>query len=169
MNRVKYEIRRATPSDAGGIAAAHADSIRSIGPRFYAADTVDAWSSGLTSELYVGAMKRGEVFWIAAGGRGGKSEVLGFSSHRVDEGHHGTSVYVRGDAARCGIGSALLRTAEAAASCAGAASIEIAASFAAVEFYKEQGFQETGRGELRLKSGHPMPCVFMRKSLTHGA
>lgn len=166
MKRIEYEIRRATPSDADGIAAAHSRSIRSIGPQFYAAETVNAWGSGLTSDLYMKAMEDGEVFWIAVGGLGGKQEVLGFSSHRVDEHQHGTSVYVRGEAARRGIGSALFRVAEAAARCAGAASIDIAASFAAVDFYKARGFEVVGRGEHRLQSRQPMPCVFMRKTLT---
>ena len=166
MKPIEYVIRRAAPSDAEDIAAAHADSIRSIGPRFYAAETVNAWGSGLTSDLYVKAMDSGEVFWIAVAGLGGKHEVLGFSSHRVDENQHGTSVYVRGEAARRGIGSALFRVAEASARRAGATSIDIVASLAAVEFYKVHGFEEVGRGEHRLQSGQPMPCVFMRKTLT---
>jgi putative acetyltransferase len=163
---IEYEIRRAAPSDAEDIAAAHADSIRSIGPQFYAADTVNAWGSGLTSGVYVKAMDYGEVFWIAIGTLSGKHEVLGFSFHRVDENQHGTSVYVRGEVARRGIGSALFRVAEAAARRAGATSIDIAASLAAVEFYKAHGFEEVGRGEHRLHSGQPMPCIFMRKGLT---
>ena len=36
---------------------------------------------------------------------------------------------------------------------------------AGVEFYRANGFIETGPGETRLKSGRPIACVFMRKSL----
>jgi putative acetyltransferase len=151
VKRIEYEIRRAIPSDAGDIAAAHADSIRSIGPQFYAAETVNDWGSGLTSDVYVKAMEYGEVFWIAVGGLGGTQEVLGFSSHRVDEHHHGTSVYVRGEAARRGIGSALFRIAEAAARRAGATSIDIAASLAAVEFYKAHGSRRSALGNIDSK------------------
>lgn len=96
---------------------------------------------------------------------GGKPEVLGFSSHRIDGDEHGTAVYVRGKAARQGVGSALFRVAEAAAVATGATSINIDASLAAVEFYKANGFEEVGRGEHRLWSGRPMACVFMRKKL----
>lgn len=165
MKPIEYEIRRATPSDADDIAAAHADSIRSIGPQFYASETVSDWGLGLTSDLYVKAMECGEAFWLAVGGPGGERAVLGFSSHRVDETQHGTSVYVRGAAARRGIGSALFRVAEATAKRAGATSIVIDASLAAVDFYGAHGFEEVGRGEHRLQSGHLMRCVYMRKTL----
>jgi putative acetyltransferase len=168
VKRIEYQIRRATASDATDIAAAHADSIRSIGPHFYGAETVNDWGSGLSSDVYVKAMECAEAFWIAVGGLGSKPEVLGFSSHRADEHQHGISVYVRGDAARQGIGSALFRVAEAAATRAGATTIDIAASLAAVAFYKAHGFEEVGRGEHRLQSGQSMPCVFMRKPLTIG-
>jgi hypothetical protein len=59
----------------------------------------------------------------------------------------------------------LYRLAEADAVSAGAESIAIDASLAAVEFYKAHGFEETGRGHHRLRSGCLMPCVFMRKAL----
>jgi GNAT superfamily N-acetyltransferase len=74
-------------------------------------------------------------------------------------------VYVRGRAVRRGIGTALLRLAEDHARAHGAKSIQIQASFAGVDFYKANGFEELGRGEARLLSGHSMPCVFMRKTL----
>lgn len=110
-------------------------------------------------------MARGEVFFIAVGEPGGKPEVLGFSSHRIDEDAHGTAVYVTGKAARLGLGSALFRAAEASAIAAGATSLDIDASLAAVEFYKANGFEEVGRGEHPLSSGRTMACVFMRKKL----
>lgn len=160
-----FKIRIANKSDAANIAAAHYDSIVSIGPSFYSLEIVNDWASGLTADLYVKAMKQGETFFIAIPEQS-KHEVLGFSSHRIDENHHGTAVYVRGNAARSGVGSALYRSAEAAARFAGATTIEIDSSLAAVAFYKSQGFEELGKGEHRLESGTLMPCVFMRKILT---
>ena len=161
-----FEVRRAGPGNADAIAAAHIDSIVSIGPRFYDADTVRAWSAHLTPALYANAMARGEEMFIAIDRRGDANAVLGFSSHRVDDGVHRTAIYIRGDAARRGIGSALFKAAEAAAIAAGATSLEIDASLAAVDFYKTLGFEETGRGTHALRSGHAMACVFMRKNLT---
>jgi GNAT superfamily N-acetyltransferase len=158
--------RRATPEDAAAIASAHADSIRSIGPLFYTPEVVEAWGAGLTPDIYVTAMAGGEAFFVATGVLDGQAVILGFSTHRIDDDEDGVSVYVRGVAARQGIGTGLLRLAEEHARAHGAASIQIQASLAGVDFYRSNGFEETGRGEAQLMSGRSMPCVFMRKVLT---
>ena len=147
------------------MAAAHLDSINSIGPQYYPPDVVRDWGAGVTSDLYLRAMEGGEVFFIAVGEPDGDPMVLGFSSHRIDDGIHGVSVYVRGGVARRGIGSALLGAAEADAVAGGATSIQIDGSLAAVEFYKKHGYVELRRGIIDLSTGHQMPCVFMRKTL----
>ncbi|OFW25581.1 MAG: hypothetical protein A3H97_03095 [Acidobacteria bacterium RIFCSPLOWO2_02_FULL_65_29] len=159
------ETRKAHPYDAEAILAAHLDSIRSIGPRFYSSEIVDAWVAGLTANVYVNAMEGGEVFFIAVGPLNGESAVLGFASHRVDDDQDGASVYVRGMASRCGIGTKLLGLAEEHARANGAKSIKIQASLAGVAFYQANGFEEIGRGEALLMTGQSMPCIFMRKLL----
>ncbi|MCI0719067.1 MAG: GNAT family N-acetyltransferase [Acidobacteria bacterium] len=161
-----FELRCARPSDADDIAVAHRDSIRSIGPGFYPPEVVGAWAAGLTGDVYVKAMEGGEVFFIAIGAIDRTPAVLGFASdYLIEDARYGTSVYVRGAAARRGIGSALLRLAEADAIAKGATSIHVEASLAGVEFYKANGFEEVARGETRLMSGRPIACVFMRKPL----
>jgi putative acetyltransferase len=162
---MNFEIRRAGLTDVDEMAAAHLDSIRSIGPQYYTAAIVTDWGALVKGELYANAMARGEVFFVAVGELGSKPAVLGFSSHRIDGQVHGTAVYVRGQAARLGIGSALFRAAEGSAKDAGATTIDIDASLAAVEFYKAHGFEELGRGAHPLRSGRSMACVFMRKQL----
>jgi len=162
---LEFTIRRAQPDDADDIAAAHLDSIRSIGPQYYPADIVNDWGARVKGALYVEAMGRGEVFFVAVGASDGRTSVLGFSSHGVDGDQHHAGVYVRGAATRSGVGSALLRTAEASAIAAGARSIDLESSLAAVEFYKANGFDEVGRGEHPLWSGRSMACAFMRKLL----
>jgi ribosomal protein S18 acetylase RimI-like enzyme len=162
----EFETRRADPADAEAIALAHVDSIRSIGPRVYPPNVVDDWAAGLTAEVYVKAMEAGEAFFIAISNIEDEPVVLGFASdYSIDGPQHGTSVYVRGIAARRGIGTALLHLAEAHAIARGATSIHVKASLAGVEFYKANGFVEIGRGETRLMSGRPIACVFMRKAL----
>jgi ribosomal protein S18 acetylase RimI-like enzyme len=161
-----FETRRAGPSDAEAIELAHRDSIRSLGPAFYPANVVSDWQEGLHAGLYRKAMEAGEVFFIATAQLDEGAVVLGFASDYVIEGtRHGASVYVRGIAARRGIGSALLRLAEAHAVESGATSIHVEASLAGVEFYRANGFIETGRGDTPLMSGRPIACVFMRKEL----
>ena len=159
------QIRQAHTGDAQAIAAAHLDSIRSIGPAFYSPEVVEAWGAGLTPDLYVTAMGGGEAFFIATGDIEDEPAVLGFSTHRGDDAQDGASVYVRGRLVRRGIGTALLRVAEAHAVAHGATTIQIQASLAGVEFYKANGFEELGHGQAQLLSGHSMPCVFMRKRL----
>ena len=166
MTLGEVQTRRAHAGDAEAIAAAHLDSIRSIGPTFYPPDVVEAWGAGLTPDIYVNAMEGGETFFIATGHLDGQPAVLGFSTYRVDDAQDGASVYVRGEATRRGIGTALLRLAEAHALTHGATTIQIQASLAGIEFYRANGFEETGRGEALLMSGRSMPCVFMRKLLT---
>ena len=146
------------------MAAAHLDSIRSIGARYYPPDVVNDWAARVAGALYRDAMARGEVFFIAVVESGGP-EVLGFSSYGLDGDKHHAGVYVRGSASRVGVGTALLRAAEEAAIAAGAGSIQLDSSLAAVEFYKANGFEETGRGRHRLWSGRAMDCVFMRKTI----
>ena len=91
------------------------------------------------------------------------ADFIESSIHTAEE--DGASVYVRGAAARRGIGTALFHLAEQHARAHGATAIHIQASLAGVEFYKKNGFEETGRGEATLPSGQSMPCVFMRKRL----
>lgn len=159
-------LRRATEGDAAAIALAHADSIQTLGPRFYPADVIEAWSGGLTPDLYARAMQCGEAFFIATAPVDGGEVVLGFATHRVDDEQDGASVYVCGRAARQGIGTALLQLAEGHARAHGATSIQIQASLAGVDFYKANGFEELRPGKAVLMSGKSMPCVQMRKLLT---
>jgi putative acetyltransferase len=164
MHEPEFEIRRATPADAEAIAVAHLDSIRSIGPAYYDAAVVDDWGARVEPGIYIRAIQGGEAFFIAIDPRH-PDVVLGFSSHHVDGTDHGVGVYVRGSAARRGIGSALLQRAEQEAIARGASRLQLDASLAAVDFYRSHGFEERGRGAHRLRSGRTMPCVFMTKSL----
>jgi GNAT superfamily N-acetyltransferase len=162
-----FETRQAHPSDAEHIAVAHRDSIRTLGPLFYPPNVVDDWAHGLTADLYMNAMAGGEVFFIAVAEISGTQAVLGFASDYPRDGtRHGTSVYVRGNVARRGIGTVLLKRAEVEAIARGATSVHVEASLAGVEFYRANGFVEISRGETHLKSGRPIACVFMEKILT---
>jgi GNAT superfamily N-acetyltransferase len=162
----ELETRLAEQSDADEIALAHRDSIRSLGPAFYPPTVVDDWQSGLSGDVYVKAMTGGEAFFIATGKVEGTAMVLGFAStYRIEGATYGASVYVRGIAARRGIGSTLFGLAEAHAIANGATRIRVEASLAGVEFYKASGFADEGRGETHLMSGRPIACVFMGKDL----
>ena len=168
MTPAGVELRRARPADAEAMAAAHVDSIRSLGPAGYTADAVDAWAAAVRPQMYLDAMAAGEVFFIAVAVAVAVAErsVLGFASDRPDEQHDGASVYVRGAAARRGLGSALWRLAEDHARARGAAAITVEASLVAESFYRRHGFEELSRGVALLGNGAEMPCIVMRKTLT---
>jgi GNAT superfamily N-acetyltransferase len=83
----------------------------------------------------------------------------------MESGLHRTAIYVRGDATRKGVGTALVATAEEAARRNGATEIHVDASLAAVKFYEANGFEILGSGEHTLRNGRAMACVFMRKAL----
>jgi hypothetical protein len=117
------ETRLASAADADGIAAAHLDSIRTIGARFYSPEVVEDWAARISSDRYVKAMENGETFYIAVGTENGKPEVLGFASHRVENSQHRTAVYMKRSASRSGVGSTLFRLAEGNAVALGAGSI----------------------------------------------
>jgi putative acetyltransferase len=159
------QIRPAVLTDADQIAAAHVDSISSLGTKAYGADVISAWGAPRDGERYRRAMEDGELFFVAISS-GDKQTVLGFSSYRVEDGKHRTAIYVRGDAARMGVGTALFQEAETAAREHGAKEIHVDASLAAVRFYKEHGFEELAAGQHRLNNGALMDCVFMRKKLS---
>jgi ribosomal protein S18 acetylase RimI-like enzyme len=161
------DLRQATAADLDGMAEAHRDSIRHLGGGFYAEPIIAEWAGVVSAELYLDAMNRGEVFFIATGTIAAQALVLGFSSDYVIRGTtHGTSAYVRPAAARRRIASRLLTMAESFGRGRGATSIEIASSLGAVDFYRAHGFVDTGRGDVPLPSGFRMPCVFMRKDLS---
>ena len=141
--------RRVSPTNRMSTPSPTPIAIRSasIGPAFYPPDVVAAWAEGLAGDVYRQAMAGGEVFFVATGPLEGATPVLGFASDYLIEGAtHGTSAYVRGAVARQGIGSLLLRLAEAHAIGRGAMSLSIESSLAAVAFYQRHGFVEVSRG-----------------------
>lgn len=156
-----FVVRAAVPDDYDGIAEAHVDSIRTLGPAKYDADAVNDWAAVRTGEQYLRRAQNGAQLFVAVEG----DRILGFSDHRVERGLHRTAIYVRAEAARRGVGSALYGVAEAAARQTGATEIHVDASLVAVPFYLANGFEELGRGEYTLRSGRRIPCIRMRKRL----
>lgn len=69
-----FEVRRAGLEDVDKIAAAHLDSIRSIGTRFYSPEIVSDWGARLKTDLYVKA-------WAA--GKGSSSRLVSWTAVRV--------------------------------------------------------------------------------------
>jgi putative acetyltransferase len=161
-----YIIRRGGPADGDAIAATHLDSIWSLGVSAYAPEIVADWGAPRTGDRYREAMARGVAFFVAVAippvGDGG---VLGFSSYAVEGDMHRTAVYVRGSAARQGLGRVLFGAAEQAAREGGAEMLAIEAALGAVPFWLAMGFEPVGPRDHVTRGGHHMPCLLMHKRL----
>jgi putative acetyltransferase len=165
MDTFSFVVRRAGPTDADEIAVAHLHSIHTLGASAYAPDVVAVWGAPRDGARYRQSIENGELFFVAVAPDTPGERVLGFSTYRVEDGKHRTAIYVRGDAARAGVGTALFQTAEAAAREHGATEIHVDASLAAIGFYESQGFEQLAAGQHQLRDGVVMDCILMRKRL----
>jgi putative acetyltransferase len=73
--------------------------------------------------------------------------------------------YVAPQAARTGVGSALMHELERIARDNGLAHLQLDSSLTAEPFYLAHGYTVRGRGEHTLRSGRRMACVKMEKAL----
>ena len=159
-----FTIRRATPADADAIAAVHGDAVRTLGAADYSPEVVAEWGAPRPGTRVRDAMDRGGIFFVATEAND-REAVLGFSSYAVEGPLHRIAVYVRGDAARRGVGRAVYAAGEAVALGYGAEAISIEAALGAVPFWKAMGFEIGEQFDHTLATGRLMPCVRMRKPL----
>jgi len=152
-------IRRGTPDDALAILRIHRHSILSLGIAAYGLAEVESWAAGLVPERYVEAMNEGgETFIVAVAADG---DVAGFCSFREDE---VKGLYVAPTAARRGVGSALLRQAEAAIAAAGHG--RIGAALSGQAFYERRGYRVVERRGWKTRGGLVIAALAMEKMLT---
>ncbi len=161
-----FTIRRATAEDAAAIADVHGDAVRSLGAAHYPAEIIAEWGAPRPPKRVRDAMDRGGVFFVATNSEApGVESVLGFSSYAVEADMHRIAVYVRGSAARRGVGRAVYAAGESVAHAAGAQAIHIEAALGAIPFWTALGFETLDRFDHALPSGRFMPSVRMQKSL----
>ncbi len=159
-----FTFRRAVPTDAAAIQGVRLESIRTLGPLVYTPEQVEGWAVGKTIEAYADQIGQGHVITtVAVEGE----KMLGWGDYHFDAktGTHRIGVYVRGSAARQGVGRAVFQAAELLARAAGAQEIRNAASLAAVPFYTVMGMEIVEEGTSTLRNGVALPCVYMRKVL----
>jgi len=151
-------LRPGHPDDAADLLALHVASIRGLGPSRYSAAQCDSWAHGLTAAGYVRAMKSGERFWVAEGAEG----LEGFCSWK---GPRIEGLFVHPGSARLGLGTGLLRRAEAAISESGAAQIDVEAALPAVPFYTARGYRTDASFVAPTRGGVGIEALRMAKSL----
>jgi len=157
---IDVALRPATPADAPAILRLHRDSILSLGIGSYSLAEVESWAAGLVAERYVEAMnKGGETFIVAAVADGA---LAGFCSFGDDE---VKGLYVAPEWARRGVGSALLRRAEATISAGGHRLIRIIASLSGAAFYERHGYRVVERRDWKSRGGLVSAALAMEKAL----
>lgn len=163
-------IREATADDVEAIRAVHGASIRGLGPEGYDAEQVAAWAAGVEGADY-GDVTDPDCHFVVAEAEG---DVVGFGSLRYGgegdagdeteaEGNEGadptdteaeiTGVYVHPDAARGGVGSALLAELEGDARDRGVDALTLQASLPAVEFYDHHGYHRVAERDHEFSAG----------------
>ena len=164
-----FTVRQATAEDAAAIADVHGDAVRGLGAVHYPPEIIAEWGAPRPPSRVRDSMDRGGIFFVAIDPEQEDIEsVLGFSSYAVDGDMHRIAVYVRGSAARQGVGRAVYTAAESVARAAGAPAIYVEAALGAVPFWTALGFETLDRFDHTLASGVLMPSVRMQKLLVPG-
>lgn len=166
-------VRPASPGDAAAIEAAHVAAIERCGPAAYDEEAVAAWAErpdGAEPYREQAAADDGEVFVVAEV----DGSVAGFG-HLVPPGEREdadaaepaevVAVYVHGDHARRGVGTALLDHLEAAARERGAGALVLTASLNAVGFYERHGYERVREAVHETTGGVELDVLDMRKDL----
>lgn len=161
--RPRYRIRRGGLSDADSLYAIHERAVRVLGRRVYNDSQVESWLHGNVPALYIEAMRdEGELFQVAVTRPRG---IVGFCAVKDAELR---SLYVDPDWAGLGVGSTLLRRAEAIIAAAGHDRVVIGASLAGLPFYEQHGYSVVKHRHWRTRGGLMIPAADMEKRLGTG-
>jgi putative acetyltransferase len=155
-------VREMRPEDARRFLEIHHAAVRGIAAQDYAASVVEAWARPITDQVIerflanrdheerLVAEINGEPVGIAA-------IVISRSELRA--------CYVAPNAARRGVGSALVAEIERIAREHGLDHLQLESSTTAEPFYAALGYEVESRGERLIAPGVPMAAVKMRKRL----
>jgi GNAT superfamily N-acetyltransferase len=170
----EHIIRRAGRDDITALRAMQARSMRGLGSAYYGAAVTEAFLRHAET-LEEAVVEEGHYFLAedARGilGSGGWSRrVPGYASAGrpaapAADAATIRSVFVDPAAARRGIGSALMRHAEADAARHGVRRLELLATLSGVPLYTRLGYRATRAAELRLPDGSRFPGIAMAKWL----
>jgi putative acetyltransferase len=160
-------IRNLEQADARTFLEVHRASVRALAAPNYAPEILGDWAPWPVDADAVNALLRNweqEHRLIAEDG----GIALGVGALALHKGEL-TACYVRPDAARRGVGAAIVQRLEAIALGVGLAALELDSSIGAAPFYQARGYRVLGHSEHLLSSGRAMPAVRMRKLLVSGA
>ncbi|MFH5797925.1 GNAT family N-acetyltransferase [Haladaptatus sp. CMAA 1911] len=156
------EIREASPDDASDILDLHVASIRAFGPDAYDEEQVAAWAEKDDGTAGYPIDAPGHYLVVAV-----DDGVVGYG-HLVTESGEIGAVYVHPDAARTGIGTAILAHLEGYARGWESTRLELWASLNAVGFYDRAGYRRVREETVeKERDGREisLPVSVMEKSL----
>ncbi|MEQ8356908.1 MAG: GNAT family N-acetyltransferase [Kiloniellaceae bacterium] len=154
----RYRLRPGKPADAPGLLKVHDRAIRVLGRGAYSDSQIESWAEEISPERYVEAMRDdGEAFLVAVARLRG---IVAFCSYKDQEVR---ALYVDPDWARLGVGSALLKRAEAIIAAQGHRKVVIGASLIGLPFYESQGYSVLRHRHWRTRGGLMIPAADMEK------
>jgi putative acetyltransferase len=158
---VPIVVRPLRPDEHRTFLELHARSIRGLAAAHYPAEVIDAWTVPITDgDLQAFAENRHQEIRLMAeidGAPAGLGALVVESSEL-------RACYVVPEAARRGVGTAIVREIERLARQHGLAALELLSSLNAEPFYRSLGYQALERTELSMR-GQPMAAIRMRKTL----
>ncbi|MFN3430125.1 MAG: GNAT family N-acetyltransferase [Candidatus Sericytochromatia bacterium] len=152
-------IRPASPADNVAISGVHQAAIRELCKTHYDERTVAVWAASRTPELYERVLESHDVFVAERDGA-----VVGFGQLDLESGAiH--AVYVAPEAARSGVGKAMLQHLEDVASLHGWPKVHLTATLNAQSFCEAMGYEPVAPFTYQVGSDVRVECVDMRKVL----
>jgi putative acetyltransferase len=155
-------VRQLRSDEARAFLDIHTRSIRGLAARCYTPEVIDAWTVASTDENLQRLLENpdGEIRLIAEL----DGEAVGLGALVVSKSEL-RACYVVPEAARKGVGTALVTEIERIAQEHGLQRLELLASVNAEPFYASCGYQSQARTEHVLRTGQPMAAVRMTKEL----
>jgi len=173
-------LRLAIVADLDALDALMKVAARDIFPRFYDADqtasavqfvasvdrqlvedgTYFACETGRELVACGGWSKRAKLY-TGSGDAEGDDRLLDPATDAA----HVRAMYTRPDWTRRGLGRRILEACESAARADGFRMLTLGATLPGLPLYQAFGFQETGREDVVMPDGTPLPCVWMEKAI----
>jgi len=173
-------LRLATVADLDDLDALMKVATRDIFPRFYDADQTTAavqFVASVDRQLvedgtYFACETGGEL--VACGGWSKRAKLYTGSGDAAGDDRlldpatdaaHVRAMYTRPDWTRRGLGRRILEACESAARADGFRMLTLGATLPGLPLYEAFGFRETGREDVVMPDGTPLPCVWMEKAI----
>lgn len=134
-------VRLYRPRDASALSTIFHDAVHQIGRRDYSAEQLAAWSAApVPAEKFDARVSDGRTVFVAVDHA---DRPLGFIE--LEDNGHIDCFYCSPDYAGTGVGDALYRTLEDAATARGLRGLHVEASEAARRFFLKHAFSDDGR------------------------